>query len=224
MNKNIIFEQPAGQGDIFFLLKAAHYYIEQGYRIIWPILPQLLYIKDYIKVDGLEFVDSGSDWQREYKDIDFAIPFYKADNYFTGSWQHAKYKFIGLDHSDWAKYLKIERNYERETQLQKLINLPDDYIFVNRRYGTPPNCKIKDFKVDTKSLLPIVECQIIDGFNPFDWLGILEEATEHWQVDGSWFYLMETLNLKATKLMCFARDGHDMNISGLFKKNWKINL
>ena len=57
MSKICLIRQPAGIGDIFFLQKIAKHYISEGYEILWPVISEFNYIKDYIKVNGITFVN-----------------------------------------------------------------------------------------------------------------------------------------------------------------------
>lgn len=214
---NCLINQPSGLGDILFTQKIASYYISKGYNVIWPVLPQLEYVKEYLKQDGLEFKDYTN------QQFDLVLPLRTADRYFEGSWQHAKYKLVNLDWSDWASYLKksFYRNLQKESELQNHLNIQEDYALVLRRYGTIPHCKFKDFEVKTDKR--IIELDIIDGFTLFDWCGVIENASELWMVDSSVFYLIEILDIKAKVLKCFPRDGHTQNIDGLFNTKWEIN-
>ena len=47
--KPCLIKQPAGIGDIFFCQKIARYMMHHGYQVIWPVLPSIHWIKDYIK-------------------------------------------------------------------------------------------------------------------------------------------------------------------------------
>ena len=52
--KTCLIIQPAGLGDIFFCQKiATHYSKNLGFKVIWPVYEHFLYIKDYIKNDGI---------------------------------------------------------------------------------------------------------------------------------------------------------------------------
>src|SRR5688572_5554159 len=108
--KNCLPLQRGGLGDICFLQKAAKHLINQGYNIIWPVLPQLLYIKDYVKVKNLNFIST----EAPLPEIEKAIDFGTADQHFQGSVLKAKYHLISLDWSDWSDYFTFERNHEKE--------------------------------------------------------------------------------------------------------------
>ena len=47
--KPCLIKQPGGIGDIFFCQKIARYMMHHGYDVIWPVLPSISWIKDYIK-------------------------------------------------------------------------------------------------------------------------------------------------------------------------------
>lgn len=220
MNKTCLAVQSGGIGDILWLAGAREYLYKQGYKIIWPVLPQLLYVKDYIKHEHLEFVDINSNWQR---DFDLVLDFQTADRHFSGSWQHAKYKLIGLDWSDWSSYLKIERNYQKEQELKDLLQLPKNYAFISKKFGTPPHSITKNFIVGNKTQLPIVNMDFIEGFSLFEWAAIAAEAKEIYSVDSSLFYALEVYNIKAEKLVCYPRSGHTLHIDGLFQNKWIYN-
>ena len=57
MSKICLIRQPAGIGDIFFTQKIVNHFISQGYEVLWPVIEQFEFIKDYIKIDGLTFVN-----------------------------------------------------------------------------------------------------------------------------------------------------------------------
>ena len=44
--KPCLIKQPAGIGDIFFCQKIARYMAYHGYQIIWPLSPDIIWIKD----------------------------------------------------------------------------------------------------------------------------------------------------------------------------------
>ncbi|WP_411028743.1 hypothetical protein, partial [Salmonella sp. s59944] len=89
--------QPAGIGDIFFTQKIAKYYISNGYNVIWPVIPQFNFIKDYIKIENLTFIDEREDFL--YKNIysqgysrpfninenDIYLPIQHFDRHYNGS-------------------------------------------------------------------------------------------------------------------------------------------
>ena len=57
--KPCLIKQPAGIGDIFFCQKIARYMMYHGYDVIWPVLPSISWIKDYIKDIDFPTVEDG---------------------------------------------------------------------------------------------------------------------------------------------------------------------
>ena len=47
--KPCLIKQPAGIGDVFFCQKIARIMMQHGYKIIWPLRPDIHWIQRYIK-------------------------------------------------------------------------------------------------------------------------------------------------------------------------------
>ena len=65
--KYAIINQPAGLGDIFYLQKISKLLSKNNFNIIWPVISQFSYIKDYIKETNITFVSEKEDFK--YKNI-----------------------------------------------------------------------------------------------------------------------------------------------------------
>lgn len=236
-NKKCLIKQPAGIGDIFFLQKAAYFIQNAGYEIIWPIKDQFSFIKNYIQLPYIEFIEESNEFL--HKDIyqsvyhilntdDFLyIPFQYADLHYMGCTQRAKYKMIDVDYTDWNKYLNINRNQNKERTLYyDILKLNDssDYNFINRNYGSFPNYVQKQ-EVKSNNTLIDIEMRDIEGYSIFDWLYVIENAKNIYTVDTSLLYLIDGLNLRADngELQMWSRINNYTNITGLFKKNFKLN-
>ena len=57
--KTALIKQPIGIGDVFYLQKFAHIIKSGGYKIIWPLRDDIIWIKDY--VDGINFCKLSSE-------------------------------------------------------------------------------------------------------------------------------------------------------------------
>jgi len=153
MSKICLIRQPAGIGDIFFTQKIAKDYISKGYTVIWPVIEQFEFIKDYVKVDGLIFVNENADfphrnfYQEGYikptmiSEHDVYLPIQHFDRSFPNiSVMQAKYKMMDMDSSDWLEYFDFHRNLEREQKLIDHYGVQDiEFVFVNRMFGSPPH-------------------------------------------------------------------------------------
>ena len=58
----VVFKQPAGFGDIFYLQKAAQKYLDENKIVIWPVNSDFIYLREYIKKPNLVFVDKEQDF------------------------------------------------------------------------------------------------------------------------------------------------------------------
>jgi len=220
MNKKCYFVQDSGIGDIFFLQKAATLYSNLGYQVIWPILPQLLFLEQYLQTPA-QFLDISS-FKYSSDPDDIVLNFQSADTIFPECRiMEAKYRLANIDYSDWLDYFNFTRNIVKEESLYKLLNPSnEDYILVSRNYGTPPNYKKSNFSVDTK-YGKIIEIDLIDGFTIFDWCKLVENAKEIWMMDTSLNYIIDKLQLRAEKLKLFSRRPDFSEIDYLFKTKWE---
>jgi len=240
--------QPCGLGDILFIQKIVNHWLEKGFRVIIPVVYEFEWLNDYI--DGVEFVSWGDSVRKlTHKDglpdtIDFPYkdrydpytPSVVTDdfvyyNLFTepkGPVMGYKYTIADMDYSDWSDHLKFNRNKEREDELfYNVLGLTDDeeYVFVNRTYQTRPNT----LNYDRISNHPnnyggkkVIELSIMDGYTLFDWLKVVENASEIHMIESSMNYVLETkqVDLKATVLNLYSRVNNFCEVDYLFKVNW----
>jgi len=189
--KPCIIKQPAGVGDVFFLQKIAHVYLEKGHEIIWPLRDDIIWIADYIpnirwfKLSEWSqgpyrqlFNYSGFSETEEFIYIDPST----ADRTFNTDptrIMSAKFGLAGLDHTDWGKYFKFDRKIEKENELYyDVLGLKDDseYSYVNDIVHTDIR---KTGRLSSREYeYPVVENRIIDGFTLFDWTKVLMNAKE----------------------------------------------
>jgi hypothetical protein len=206
MPKICLIRQPAGIGDIFFTQKIAKDYISKGYLVVWPVIPQFEFIKDYIKVDNLMFVNENSDfphkniYQEGYSKPtvinvnDVYLPIQHFDRHYSGSVMHAKYKLLNMDFGDWLDYFSFERNLEREQKLIDHFDVNDkEFVFVNRMFGSPPHSKPCPHMGEFENS---VEMEYLGWDNLFDWIGLLLKAKHIYTVETSILYIISKLGLK----------------------------
>ncbi len=233
MNKTeriCLIKQPAGIGDIFFLLKMVKHYINIGYKVIFPIYPQLMFIKDYIIIDGLEFCSISDDFNHKNDYLNgshittenlIVIPTQNVN--YGGSCMEAKYQMVGLDYNGWQEYFTFNRNFIKENELYyNVLGLKDDekYTLISKTWGTQPNFASKDVYYESKD--NVVEIKLIDGYTLFDWSKVIEKANEISIVDTSFNYIIEKLDINAKKLFLNSRftPSNFSHIINLFKKDW----
>lgn len=206
MSKICLIRQPAGIGDIFFTQKIAKDYLIKGYTVIWPVISQFEFIKDYIKINGLTFVNENIDFP--YKNIyneghskpmlinwyDVYLPIQHFDRHYNGPVMHAKYKLLDMDFSDWVEHFTFERNLEREQKLIDYFDANDrEFVFVNRMYGSPPHSQPCSHMGEYENAIEMI---YLGWDNLFDWIGLLLKAKHIYTVETSILYIISKLGLK----------------------------
>ena len=140
--------------------------------------------------------EAGDACKREYKKYKtFRIGFEKRERGFRGSsgWEEDFYKQLGIDYACRYSDFYIQRDYKREQELHHILNPPSLFSFC----ATTTSLGGHKIKLNTK--LPQVRFHP-HTHNIFDWIGILEAATEIHTVDTSIFHLIKQLNLKCKKV------------------------
>ena len=208
--KPCIIKQPAGVGDVFFLQKVASIYRDKGHEVIWPLRDDIFWISEYIP--GISWCKL-SDWEAgqggrlfEYGGFadtdDFIyIDASTADRTFNTDptrIMSSKYGLAGMDHTDWAKYFKFNRNKEREEQLYYMVlglKRDSEYVYVNDITNTDLR---KTSSMSEKSYdYPVVENKIYDGFTLFDWIKVWENAKEIHTQPTAMCFIMDVIDTDA---------------------------
>lgn len=230
--KPCLIKQPAGIGDIFFCQKIAKLMIENGYDVIWPLRPDIYWIKDYIK--GIDFPTTDDNFIG--KDIyergagavieenGAFISLATADfTHNDGRIMSSKYSMLGLDHSDWKDYFKFDRKLEKENDLYyNVLGLKDDseFVFINNLYNENRNCELLSSE---NYDLPAVELQYIEGFTLFDWCKVFEKAKSVYTINTSLNYIIDVLNTSYDEYVIIAHNERNVKeIDYLFSTPHKL--
>jgi hypothetical protein len=227
-NKICLIKQPQGLGDILFCHKSAHRFIDLGYRIVWPIIPEYSYLPEYlIPNENIDFYLTTDDYPKKefyemkdfVKDKDFLfLPLNQASLLFPNPndpYTVMASKFIVCDttHDNWQDYFNFRRNAEREEVIWNHFKLQegDEYIVVNRLFGSPPH--------SFEATLPrfedkrVVEMTYFNDDRIFDWLKVIEHASEFHTVQTSIQALLEKVEIKAKTLKIYPRTGQHQDFS-----------
>jgi|TARA_R100000005_G_C4996947_1_gene203728 hypothetical protein len=230
--KPCLIKQPAGIGDIFFCQKIAKLMIENGYDVIWPLRPDIYWIKDYIK--GIDFPTTDDNFIG--KDIyergagavieenGAFISLATADfTHNDGRIMSSKYSMLGLDHSDWKDYFKFDRKLEKENDLYyNVLGLKDDseFVFINNLYNENRNCELLSSE---NYDLPAVELQYIEGFTLFDWCKVFEKAKSVYTINTSLNYIIDVLDTSYDEYVIIAHNERNVKeIDYLFSTPHKL--
>ena len=88
MSKICLIRQPAGIGDIFFTQKIVKDYISKGYTVIWPVIEQFEFIKDYVKIIKESSLMKGRNFfyrnKSEKKNLQFRRSIYAVNDIMKG--------------------------------------------------------------------------------------------------------------------------------------------
>jgi len=111
----------------------------------------------------------------------------------TVDWEKSFYDQLGMEYSTRYDNFYLQRDPAREKSLEDNLDLPEEYCFVcdttsERTYDLP-----------TQSNLPKVKLEPITD-SIFDWVGVIEKATEIHTVDTSVFQLIKQLRLGCKKV------------------------
>ncbi len=214
--KNALIFLPGGLGDILFMQKMAHLFIEDGYNVTWPVFHEFRWLKEYIpEIDWvvLENWDIG----KPLPDVDFPgkeyysnkTPIFQTEEFLYynghgndeyGPEMQRKYNVVDAEWRDWRDYIKFERNTKKEDELfYDVLGLKDgeEYVYVNRNWQTRPTKEVySGISADPETYgCKVIEHGIIDGFSIFDWYKVLENAKGFYMIETSLNYLLEVPDL-----------------------------
>lgn len=232
MKKFCLIRQPAGLGDIISCQKIACKIIEKyNYPVVWPVINQYRDLGNYLDTGvwfpSVEEQFPGKDVYYSHQVLDtddiLFLPLQDADSILNGLIFKSKYDLVNLKYEDWDQFFKLRRNYSKENYLYyNILKLRDDskYTLVSRKYGSLPDQKTWEIKFPTD--LPVVELDIVQGFNLFDWCKVLQNATKIYAIDSAINYFIDVLPLNAKEIeITTRRPNYWGEIDYIFKKPFK---
>ena len=159
----------------------------------------------------LDAVENDKEAEGHYKDAEtvFRLGF---ENHRTSDWEKSFYDQLDLDYEKRFSEFSIKRNFANEKSLIEELNLPDKFAFCNFKGSTGDYACEADTDLLRVYLKPITA-------SVFDWIGVLEKATEIHTIDSSIFHLIKQLNLNCRKVFYDVRHGTHENT---FDDGWAI--
>jgi hypothetical protein len=191
--KKLLLIQPGAFGDIFVCAPIAKWYANQGYEIYWPVTKKFvstLNYFDYVNPIILSDEILHPDWlQSDVMKILPTLNQYKKVLNLADRGPHPTAQKVGLENFEQCKYrlsqVPIEeknnlvwtRNFEKEKELEKLLNIKGDYCVAHltNSHG--------DKAVVPEQELPLIEIIPIKGFNIPDWYSIIQKAKKVYCVE-----------------------------------------
>lgn len=224
---DIMINQSAGFGDIFFCQKIAIKLMELGYKVHWNVVKEYEYIKDYI-CNGIIWGVETEDKNEMYTlDIAQSTTYFKFennqelyDNVMQSKYRLADKEFGIGGWENWQDYIKITRNTKEEKELEGVVlkNTPKEFALICNHFAT--NYLTLDMEI--KSDLPTVEITKLKGTPIFSWCGIIEKASEIRIPDSSFPYLVEVLDT-TDKLYLYNRNNEtNIRTKPIWKKKWEF--
>lgn len=118
----------------------------------------------------------------------------------TNCWPELFYHAHQAPYTARHEHFYIERDRDRESQIVERLELPSEYAFCSnvssrRSYPIKPNTN-----------LPIIKPRHTRDDLIFDWMSVIENATEVHTVDTSWFHLIKQMRLDKPKYFYHVRD------------------
>tara|TARA_B100000214_G_C23886312_1_gene589634 strand:+ start:105 stop:809 length:705 start_codon:yes stop_codon:yes gene_type:complete len=136
-----------------------------------------------------------------------------------------KYAVVDMDWSDWSSYVKYDRDYDKENELREFLGIQkgEKYILLNDMFGMYNVHKGVQRSIPEEYDGKIIKMNVYNEATVFDWCGIFENAEEIHTVDTSILLIIETLKLKAKKMVMHPRHYKYTfpQLGKLFKKPWE---
>lgn len=197
MDKKCLLIQPGAFGDIILCAPIAKIYYDNGYEVHWPVTKKFISIIErfeYIKPILLDDRILHTDWLKsdvikclEYlNQNNFDIVLNLADrgphpmaNRPDETFEQCKYRLSNIP-IQYKHFLSWTRNIDKENELYNKMVQHSDYVLIHR---ISSNGVIPPLPSNIK--YPIVEINIIDGFDIFDWYKVIINAKEIYCVESS---------------------------------------
>lgn len=202
MTNNILISQPHGLGDYIFSNSIANDFIDEGYKVFWPV--ESVYATVTKHFPGIFMIDKSLvninlNLPMDYVVNDIrVVPLRFSDSLMGVPYTQcmsAKYDFLGKDWTKWKDNCKISRSWEREHVLISHLNITTGFDF-NKPYNlisehfTTGGARI-DKIMPPDNGLPNLYMTLIPGFTLIDWMTIIENATEIHAISSANIYLFE---------------------------------
>jgi len=130
-------------------------------------------------------------------------------------WEKSFYDQVGLDYSKRYSDFYIERDRDRESAILAKLNLPEVYAFANTKWSNG------SISLDIDTELPIIYLENLSD-SLFDWIPVIEKATEIHTVDSSIFHLIKQISPKCRKVFYKVRGGRADAADTFEDRHWKV--
>jgi hypothetical protein len=240
--KTCLIRQPAGLGDIFFTQKIAKEILnnKKADRVIWPVIKEYSYLSEYLLGENISYINEIDSFP--FKDVYqtdpqcvidrselLYLPVQHADRFIsTCPVMQAKYKFLDISYHDWKDFFEFKRNPEREKYLIEYLNMDFEKPFnlVNNSFGSKNYSYLNNrISIKIENEYKNVVMDYLNFDNIFDWIGLIDKATEIHTVDTVWCYLLEKLGKQNVTVYSRNKNEKFFNyVKGIFNPEWTYIL
>lgn len=233
MNKKVFVDQPGWLGDIIFVMAIAQKYANEGYVVDYPVYDEYLepasIQKNFPTINFIarskfpnysKYYGTNKSEDDEYIYLPFISNYHKHP-----SSNHMRYKYEMLKFSlDMWRNVEIVRDFNAEQKLiEKLNIMPDEkFNLINANYSTYHK-RVGKMSLTINNNYRNIYMSIINEFNLFDWIGVIEKATTIHTIHTAVHYILDVLPNITNELHIYPRievnDSHD-RIKFLFNKKY----
>lgn len=211
-----IMNQFFGLGDILFCMTIVRDWIKQGHKVLWPVEPQYVNINKHFP--EVTFVDKSIvaiDYNKEaevsgngYQVVPMRFT-HRMLKVGMNECMKVKYDYVGTDWKRWRELTWV-RDEKAEDMLFKKLGLKEGekYILVNETFQSDNKGRV--------AIVPshgtrVVKMSLVEGFTLLDWAKVIENAQEIHTVSTSIVYMLDVMELKASKVAIYIRRPQENN-------------
>lgn len=210
--------QAFGLGDIIFCMTIANRWYSEGYHVVWGVEPVYLPIAKHFP--RIVFIDKSLlniDYNITYtKTIGNAtiVPIRWSDSIQRVPYREvmrAKYDMLNLDWREWKTGFWCDRDQDAENHLfYNILGLQDQesYNLISQQFQTGGRL---NGHIEVNNGLRNVEMRFIDGYTLFDWLKVMQRATNIHAIASSNVYLFELYEMAAKEIHLYPRKPVEMD-------------
>ena len=106
-------------------------------------------------------------------------------------------------------YFHVNRDKDKEDKLFNSLNLPSEYAFCVD-VASLGRCRINFSNTKLPIFKPHSRPDLIESYNIFDWMTVIENAAELHTVDTGWFHLIKQMKLDKKKYFYHVRQMNEL--------------
>ena len=220
-----LIEQTHGIGDLLFVQKLIDKVLSDGWEVVIPVIPEYRFLQQYIKKENLRIYNM---WTLPFMCVEYTLPLQDSGTYYPNMHQLlAKYEMLRMNYDNWQDHIVFERFPEKEQSLMYRLHLENKkYNLIVNTFQSPQDPKTINIEVNNG--IENINIFVSTEYTPFDWCGIIENATNLYFVDTCFTFIAEKLNLKAENMYLYSRTHgkggvhSSTNTIHLFKKPWQL--